>query len=59
MVPIWSSATAAGVSLLKFPNFNTATQQKVFDRTKTSGAEAIKLKGGAGYAVGLSIREVV
>src|SRR5690349_16592685 len=39
MVPIWSSATAAGVSLLKFPNFNTAAQQKIFDRTKTSGAE--------------------
>jgi L-lactate dehydrogenase len=59
MVPIWSSATAAGISLLKFPNFNTALQQKVFDRTKTSGAEAIKLKGGAGYAVGLTIAEVI
>jgi L-lactate dehydrogenase len=59
MVPIWSSATAAGVSLLKFPNFNTAAQQKIFDRTKTSGAEAIKLKGGAGYAVGLTIAEVI
>jgi L-lactate dehydrogenase len=59
MVPIWSSATAAGISLLKFPNFNTATQQKVFDRTKNSGAEAIKLKGGAGYAVGLTIAEVI
>jgi len=59
MVPIWSSATVAGVSLLKFPNFNTAAQQRVFDRTKTSGAEAIKLKGGAGYAVGLTIAEVI
>src|SRR4051812_19461968 len=59
MVPIWSSATAAGISLLKFPNFNTALQQKVFDRTKSSGAEAIKLKGGAGYAVGLTIAEVI
>lgn len=59
MVPIWSSATVAGVSLLKYPNFNTATQQKVFERTKTSGAECIKLKGGAGWAVGLTIAEVV
>ena len=59
MVPVWSSATAAGISLLKFPNFNTAAQQKIFDRTKTSGAEAIKLKGGAGWAVGLTIAEVV
>jgi L-lactate dehydrogenase len=31
----------------------------VFERTKTSGAEAIKLKGGAGWAVGLTIVEVV
>jgi L-lactate dehydrogenase len=59
MVPIWSSATAAGISLLKFPNFNTPMQQKIFDRTKSSGAEAIKLKGGAGYAVGLTIAEVI
>ncbi len=59
MVPIWSSATAAGVSLLKFPGFTTALQQRIFDRTKTSGAEAIKLKGGAGYAVGLTIAEVI
>jgi L-lactate dehydrogenase len=59
MVPIWSSATVGGVSLLKIPNFNAAVQQKLFDRTKNSGAECIKLKGGAGWAVGLSIAEVV
>ena len=59
MVPIWSSATAAGVSLVKLPNFGANVQQRVFDRTKTSGAEAIKLKGGAGWAVGLTIAEVV
>lgn len=59
MVPIWSSATAGGVSLLKLPGFNAAAQQRVFERTKTSGAECIKLKGGAGWAVALSIAEVV
>ncbi|MCC7349268.1 MAG: lactate/malate dehydrogenase family protein, partial [Phycisphaerales bacterium] len=59
MVPIWSSATAAGVSLVKMPNFGAAVQQRIFERTKTSGAEAIKLKGGAGWAVGLTIAEVV
>jgi L-lactate dehydrogenase len=59
MVPIWSSATAAGMPLIKFPNFNSGVQQRVFDRAKTSGAEAIKLKGGAGWAVGLTIAEVV
>ena len=51
--------TVGGVSLLKFPEFNAATQQKIFDRTKTSGAEAIKLKGGAGWAVGIAIRDVI
>jgi L-lactate dehydrogenase len=59
MVPIWSSATVAGVSLTKFPNFGPNVQQRVFERTKASGAEAIKLKGGAGWAVGLTIAEVV
>ena len=59
MVPIWSSATVGGVSLLKYPGFTTTIQQKVFERTKTSGAECIKLKGGAGWAVGLTIVEVV
>ena len=59
MVPIWSSATVAGVSLLKHPKCTASFQQKVFERTKTSGAEAIKLKGGAGWAVGLTIAEVI
>src|SRR6185436_17970710 len=56
---IWSSATGAGIPLIKLPNFNATVQQRVFERTKTSGAEAIKLKGGAGWAVGLTIAEVV
>src|SRR5947207_4081753 len=59
MAPIWSSATVAGVSLLKHPKCTAAFQQKVFERTKTSGAECIKLKGGAGWAVGLTIAEVI
>lgn len=59
MVPIWSSATAGGLPLVKLEGFNAGVQQRVFDRTKTSGAEAIKLKGGAGWAVALSIVEVI
>jgi L-lactate dehydrogenase len=59
MVPIWSSATVAGVSLVKHPRCTAAFQQKIFERTKTSGAECIKLKGGAGWAVGLTIAEVI
>lgn len=59
MVPIWSTATAAGLPLTKIPEFNPSVQQRVFERTKTSGAECIKTKGGAGWAVGLSIADVV
>src|ERR1700709_2638732 len=34
MVPVWSSATAAGIPLIKLDNFNSTLQQKIFDRTK-------------------------
>jgi L-lactate dehydrogenase len=59
MVPIWSSATIAGLPLAQWPGFTPALQQQVFEDTKTAGAHVIKLKGGSGFAVGLSIREVV
>ncbi|MBX7135003.1 MAG: lactate/malate dehydrogenase family protein [Fimbriimonadaceae bacterium] len=59
MVPIWSAAQAAGLPLDKFPGWTTARGDALFTRTKGSGAEVIKLKGGAGFAVGISIREVV
>jgi len=59
MVPVWSSATAGGIPLVKLEGFTAAVQQRVFDRTKGGGAEAIKLKGGAGWAVALSIAEVI
>src|SRR5438270_3844794 len=59
MVPIWSSATIAGLPLEQWPGFNPTAQREVFEETKTAGAELIKLKGGSGFAVGLSIREVV
>ena len=57
MTPIWSSATVAGMALAKL--LTPAQQADVFKKTQTSGAEVIKLKGGAGYAVGLSIAEVI
>jgi L-lactate dehydrogenase len=59
MVPIWSSATVAGLPLEQWPGFNPNLQREVFEETKTAGATIIKLKGGSGFAVGLSIREVV
>jgi L-lactate dehydrogenase len=59
MVPIWSSATINGLPIEQWPGFDGAAGKEVFDETKGAGAQVIKLKGGAGFAVGLSIREVV
>jgi L-lactate dehydrogenase len=59
MVPIWSSATVAGLPLEQWPTFTPEVQREAFADTKTAGAQLIKLKGGSGFAVGLSIREVV
>ena len=59
MVPAWSAAQAAGLPLEKFPGWTSNSADALFARTKGSGAEVIKLKGGAGFAVGISIREVV
>ena len=59
MVPVWSSATVAGLPLAQWPGFTPQVQKEVFEDTKTAGARVIKLKGGSGFAVGLSIREVV
>ena len=59
MVPIWSSATVAGLPLEKLPGWTPNLANELFTRTKGSGAEVIKKKGGAGFAVGLAIQEVI
>ncbi|MDX2226367.1 MAG: lactate/malate dehydrogenase family protein [Verrucomicrobiae bacterium] len=59
MLPVWSSATVDGFDLNKFPGMNPGLQNKLFERTKGSGAEVISRKGGAGWAVGIAIKEVV
>lgn len=59
MVPIWSSATVGGVHISSIPGFTQESANGVFEFTKKSGAEVIRLKGGAGRAVGVSIKEVV
>lgn len=59
MVPIWSSAAVNGLPLAGLPQFNPGFQTKLFERTKGSGAEVIAKKGGAGWAVALSIRDVI
>lgn len=59
MVPIWSSATIAGLPLEHWPGCTPTLLREVFEETRQAGATLIKLKGGSGFAVGLSIREVV
>jgi L-lactate dehydrogenase len=59
MVPVWSSASIAGLPLEQWPGLTPALQKEVFEETKTAGATLIKLKGGSGFGVGLSIREVI
>ncbi|ADB17953.1 Lactate/malate dehydrogenase [Pirellula staleyi DSM 6068] len=59
MVPIWSSATIASLPLDKFPGWNLRLADELFTRTKGSGAEVIKKKTGAGFAVGIAIRDLV
>lgn len=59
MVPIWSCATVSGVPLTSIPGFHAGVAEELFKKTQTSGAEVIRQKGGAGRAVGISIKEVV
>jgi L-lactate dehydrogenase len=59
MVPIWSSATIAGLPLDRYPGWNPSLVNQLFTRTRGSGAEVIKRKGGAGFAVGIAIRDVI
>src|SRR5215472_396593 len=59
MVPIWSSAAVNGLPLGGLPACTPGFQNAVFERTKGSGAEVIKKKGGAGWAVGIAIRDVI
>jgi len=59
MLPIWSSATVNGFLLTSLPECTPAFQNALFERTKNSGSEVLKKKGGAGWAVGIAIRDVV
>jgi len=59
MVPIWSNAQIAGLPLDKYPGVTPTLIQEVEKKTRGSGAEVIKKKGGAGFAVGVSIADVV
>jgi L-lactate dehydrogenase len=59
MVPIWSAAQIAGLPLEKWPGSSPVLLQEVEKQTRGSGAEVIKKKGGAGFAVGVAIADVI
>lgn len=59
MVPIWSQAQIAGLPLDKYPGVTLALIAEIENKTRGSGAEVIKKKGGAGFAVGVSIADVI
>jgi L-lactate dehydrogenase len=58
MVPIWSTATINGTPLQSMPTYDEDKVKAIFDFTKKSGAEVIRMKGGAGRAVGVAIAMV-
>ena len=59
MVPVWSAAQVAGLPLDKWPGVTPSLIQEVERKTRGSGAEVIRKKGGAGFAVGVSIAHIV
>ena len=59
MIPVWSSAAVNGLPLAGLPQCTPSFQNAVADRARNSGGECLKKKGGAGWAVALSIREVI
>ena len=59
MVPVFSSLRYEGRLLSTLPGYSEEAAQEAFATTRTAGAECLRLKGGAGYAVGLAIRQVV
>ncbi len=59
MVPVWSQAQIAGLPLDRYPGVTPALIADIEKQTRGSGAEVIRLKGGAGFAVGVAIADVI
>ena len=58
MVPVHSSLRHEGRPIASLAEYSEQVAQEAFAATRTAGAECLRLKGGAGYAVGLAIRRV-
>ena len=59
MVPVFSQIKYAGKPIEQSPHYSEEAISRAVERTRGAGAECLRLKGGAGYAVGLAIRQVV
>lgn len=59
MVPIWSQASYAGVKLEAIRGVTKEALLEVYEKNRKAGAEMIRLKGGAAWAVAVAIAEVV
>jgi L-lactate dehydrogenase len=59
MVPIWSSACVDGVRLDACPGLDEASRREIFEQVRAAGAEMIRLKQGAAFAIGLCVRDIV
>jgi len=59
MVPIWSRANIDGMAVSSCPGFTDEVRAEVFQAVRGAGAEMIRLKSGAAYAIGLCVRDVV
>jgi L-lactate dehydrogenase len=59
MVAAYSTLSYQGEPLSELRGYSEEIGQRAFEATRAAGAECLRLKGGAGYAVGLAVREVV
>ena len=59
MVPIYSQMSYAGYRLMDMPDVKMEDVQGIIEKTRKAGAEVIRLKQGAGWAVGVAITAVV
>lgn len=59
MVPILSTASINGTPMKSFPGYEESGVRAIFETTKKAGAEVIRMKGGAGWAIALATRAVV
>ncbi len=59
MVPLYSQAQYDGVRFEHIEGLDMGRVQQIFEETRKSGAEVIRKKGGAGWAVGSAISRVV